>query len=356
MPSRALLTLILTLALPAVSCSEGNLQDRARCDGTLNSTEQTVDDAFDADGDGYFDAESAECQATYDADQLDCRDDDPGINPGTVEVACNDLDDDCDEDTVDEPDDDNDGFTPCEGDCDDDQPLVGPEEDEELCDGLDNDCDSSTPDGVDADNDTYTECDDCDDANDAVNPAQTEVDCNGWDDDCNEQTLDGDDFDGDGVIHCFDCDDNNPLLFPGNPEICEDGIDQDCDTLDAACPPPTWDGLWSFTPAVTYSCATGQVNFNSTSVSVVDSNPNISFSFVGGTQPGTLSGTLGAGDTFSASVSIPGLCTEDYAFSGSFTGPNNFTGTLTATFTDASGTGFGCIDCVNQTWTINGTR
>ncbi|MCO4771793.1 MAG: putative metal-binding motif-containing protein [Deltaproteobacteria bacterium] len=353
--TRLLLALTAALVLPALSCSDANIRDRARCDGTLNTTEETVDDAFDLDGDGYFDANSTECQDTYDVSQLDCNDDDSGVNPGAVETACNDLDDDCDEATIDAPDADEDGFTPCEGDCDDNQPLVGPEELEEICDGLDNDCDDTTLDGPDNDGDTYA-CDDCDDENDAVNPAQTELTCNGWDDDCNELTPDGDDFDNDGMIHCFDCDDMDPLRFPGNPEICEDGLDQDCDEVDAACPPPTWDGVWSTTPAVTYSCATGQVAFNFSSISVIDSNPSISFTFIGGTQPGTLSGTLGAGDTFSASTSIPGLCTEDYAFSGSFTGPSNLTGTLTATFTDTSGTGFGCFDCTNQTWNVNGTR
>ena len=347
-----LFALVITLA----GCgSDSNLRDNASCDGVLNAVEDTVDDAFDQDGDGFFDASNANCVDTYEAAQLDCDDLDADVNPGNAEVACNDLDDDCNEDTIDEPDADEDGFTPCEGDCDDGQPLVGPDEDEELCDGLDNDCDEATLDGADEDADGYTVCEDCLDTNPDVNPATAEEECDGLDNDCNAATPDGDDFDNDGMVHCFDCDDANPLLFPGNPEICEDGVDQDCDGLDADCPPPTWDGIWG-TDQVTYSCASGQVDINFSSVSVIDTAPSLSFTFIGGSQPGTISGTLAAGDVFNASFTIPGLCDETYALQGSFTGPNNFTATFSATFTDNSSLGIGCIDCTTQSWTINGTR
>ena len=351
MPRLSSLLLLAALTLPAASCSDANLQDRSRCDGVLNTIEERVDDGFDLDGDGFFDANSSECQATYDASQLDCNDDDPGVNPGTVEVTCDDLDNDCNPDTLDAPDSDEDGFTPCEGDCDDNQPLVGPEETEVACDGLDNDCDEQTEDAQDIDFDGFA-CDDCDDEDPLVNPGQTEEQCNGADDDCNELTPDGDDFDGDGMIHCFDCDDADPNRWPGNLEICEDGIDQDCDEMDAVCPPPTWDGLWSTAPAINYTCTAFTIAI--TSVTVVDTNPNISFSF--SAPVGTLSGTLGAADSFSATTTVTGLCQEDYSFVGSFTGPDSLSGTLTATFTDTSGTGFGCLDCTTQTWNVTGTR
>ena len=74
------LLLLLPLLLLA-SCEDANITDRAQCDGVLNSAEQTVDDAFDADGDGYVDAENVECQAAYDAAELDCRDDDAATPP-----------------------------------------------------------------------------------------------------------------------------------------------------------------------------------------------------------------------------------------------------------------------------------
>jgi hypothetical protein len=353
--------LALTCAIGAAALlgcgSDGNLRDRARCDGTLNTVEQTVDDAFDSDGDGYFDAASAECQDTYPADQLDCDDEDPDVNPGVLEETCNGIDDDCDPGTSDEPDADEDGFTPCEGDCDDAQPSVAPGLPEIACDGLDNDCDGSTSDGadVDLDNDGYDQCDDCDDTNAEVNPATAEVVCNGADDDCNEITPDGDDFDNDGFVHCFDCDDADPLRYPGAVDICEDGIDQNCDTIDPDCPPPTWDGIWA-TNTNSYTCAGGAVIINFSSISVIDNNPQISFTFIGESQPGTLTGTLGAGDTFSATYSIAGLCTENYGFTGSFTSGSTFAGTFTAQFVDTSGTGLGCLGCADQTFSVNGAR
>ena len=348
-----LLSALLPFGLLACG-SESTLRDSAHCDGVLNTVETTVDDAFDEDGDGYFDADDEECQETYGAEQLDCDDQNADVNPGAVEETCNDLDDDCDEQTLDAPDEDGDGTTPCDGDCDDSHPDVGPDEVEIPCDGLDNDCDEDTPDGVDEDGDGYTDCDDCDDTDPDVNPAGVEIECNGLDDDCNELTPDGEDFDNDGTIHCYDCDDADPLRYPGATEICGDGIDQDCDGVDEDCAPPTWDGVWD-TNAVSYNCAMDSVVIDFASVSIVDTNPTISFTFLGGQQPGTVSGTLGAGDTFNANYVIPGLCEEGYAFTGSFTSGNSFTGTLTATFTDASGLGM-CFDCSNQSWTVNGSR
>jgi|GEM_PF-863584 len=357
-PTRALTLALFLLTAPGLGCNDGNLQDRGQCDGVLNTVEQTVDDGFDQDGDGYFDANSTACQGTYDAEQLDCNDDDSGVNPGAAESVCNDLDDDCDPDTLDAPDADGDGASPCDGDCDDDQPLVGPDELEELCDGLDNDCDPSSPDGLDEDGDGYTTCDDCDDTNDAVNPATAEVTCNGLDDDCNLVTPDGDDFDNDGVVHCFDCDDADPLRYPGNAEICEDGIDQNCDTVDPDCPPPTWDGIWSTDSAVSYSCAQNSVVINFSSFSIIDSTPSISFTFIGGSQPGTISGTVGSAAPFAvnATYTISGLCDEVYSLSGNFTDGTTFVGTFDADFIDTTGTGIACFGCTSQSWAITGTR
>ena len=353
--SRSGLLVLLSALLPLylLACgSESTLRDSADCDGALNTVETTVDDAFDQDGDGYFDADERDCQETYGPDQLDCDDENADVNPGVAETTCNDLDDDCDEETADAPDEDGDGASPCDGDCDDSNADVGPDQDEIACDGLDNDCDEDTLDGVDADADGYEDCDDCDDDNPDVNPGGVENECDGLDNDCNELTPDGEDFDNDGTIHCYDCDDADPLRYPGAVDVCEDGIDQDCDGSDASCGPDTWDGLWD-TNQVSYTCAIGSVDINFASVSVVDTNPTISFTFIGGIQPGTTSGTL-AGDSFTSTYNIPGLCTEVYDFDGSFTGPDAFTATLTADFQDG-GTGM-CFDCGIQTWTVNGTR
>ena len=57
----ALFSFGLVFVLASAGCgSDANIAERARCDGELNSTEQSVDDAFDADGDGYFDADNAD--------------------------------------------------------------------------------------------------------------------------------------------------------------------------------------------------------------------------------------------------------------------------------------------------------
>jgi hypothetical protein len=351
------LALLLVLVLPALAAcgSDSTIRETPHCDGVLNTVESSVDDAFDEDGDGYFDASDPECQETYGIDQLDCDDEDAEIGPGMQESTCNDLDDDCDEATPDAPDEDGDGVTLCDGDCDDLSADVAPGLAEVACDGLDNDCDDATPDGDDLDADGHDDCTDCDDDDADVNPGSVEVECNGLDDDCNELTPDGDDIDADGFVHCFDCDDNSPLVYPGATEVCEDGTDQDCDGLDASCGPDSWDGVWD-TTTVTYGCALGSIEIDFHSVSVVDTDPSISFTFIGGVQPGTVSGTLGAGDSFSATYGIAGGCDEDYAFTGSFTSADTFAATLTATFTDTTGTGFGCFDCTNQSFLVDGTR
>jgi hypothetical protein len=351
-PFFGLASLGLALCFLAACGSDQNITDHARCDGVLNSTESTVDDLFDADGDGYFDADEPECQDAYDLAQLDCDDSDGTVNPGATEQGCNGLDDDCDSTTPDEGDSDGDGVDICSGDCDDNNPDISPEEDEVVCDGLDNDCDEDTPDDGDEDADGFTSCDDCDDSNAAVNPGTTEVQCNGLDDDCNELTADGDDLDGDGMNHCFDCDDSDPLRFPGNPEICEDGLDQDCDGSDADCP-ADWNGVWD-TTTVSYACALDSVVIEFSQMSVVNSGGTISFTSLASAQPGTMSGTL-TGQDFAVSLTIPGGCEEAYSLTGSFTGDDSFAATLMATFTDPTGLGF-CFDCFSQSWAVAGSR
>ena len=351
-----LLACVLVPAALAACGSDSNIRDVPHCDGVLNTSESTVDDAFDEDGDGYFDASEEQCQETYGVDQLDCDDENADVNPGVQEVICTDIDEDCDEQTPDAPDEDEDGATPCDGDCDDLNPSVAPDLDEVHCDDLDNDCDEDTLDGEDLDGDSYLHCTDCDDDQPDVNPGAQELECNGLDDDCNDLTPDGDDIDGDGFVHCFDCDDTDPLSYPGATEVCGDGTDQDCDGFDTSCGPDTWDGIWD-TNHVQYSCALSSVVIDFQSVSVVDLSPDISFQFIGSVQPGTLSGTLAAGDSFNASYSAYGDCDENYLFTGSFTDANSFSATLTATFTDTTGMGIGCFECVTQPpFTVNGTR
>ncbi len=195
------------------------------------------DDGVDNDQDGYADCEDSGCAdavmcADADGDGWsiqdgDCDDDDPSVHPGADETPCDEVDNDCDPATGDEPDADGDGFTACE-ECDDGDPDVNPDATEETCDGADNDCDSSTEDAPDGDGDGWSLCEDCDDEDPGVSPGADEQTCDGVDNDCDPATEDETDADGDGHSSCTDCDDGNADIYPGAYEEC-DGLDTDCD-------------------------------------------------------------------------------------------------------------------------------
>jgi len=76
-----------------------------------------------------------------------------------------------------------DGWTTCENDCNDTDPSINPGATEILCDGIDNDCDPLTLDNPDNDGDGYGYCDDCNDTDPLINPGATE-ECDGIDNDC----------------------------------------------------------------------------------------------------------------------------------------------------------------------------
>ncbi|MCO4771794.1 MAG: putative metal-binding motif-containing protein [Deltaproteobacteria bacterium] len=346
------LTLLLTAvaALLAVGCGPTVTSNagRASCNGELDGREDSIDSPFDVDGDGFFDAANPECQVAYAPEDLDCNDTNADVNPEMLEETCNDIDDDCDEETLDVIDADEDGWSLCDGDCADSNPEIGPGLAEATCDGLDNDCDPTTFDAQDIDMDGYDNCEDCVDTNAAINPGETEQICDGADNDCDPLTIDGEDVDMDGSTDCFDCDDFDPNRFPGNPEICDDGIDQNCDNVDADCPEATWAGNW-VTPTTSYTCGGGNVVVNFNTVTIQDQTPNMTFVFVGSLHPGALTGTIDGSNNFTASASYPGTCSKQFDLVGGFLGANNFSATLTGTFT-------GCSGCTNQTWNITGTR
>ena len=232
------------------------------CDGAVDDADASVDLGTaalwyaDADGDSYGEAASvtAACDAPagYAADDTDCDDTDPAVNPAATEV-CNEIDDDCD------------------GAVDDADASV--------------DLGTATEWYADADGDGYgdaasgsTACDapaghlgddtDCDDTDSAVNPGATEV-CNEIDDDCDGAVDDADasvdlatgtdwyvDGDGDGygdpasvesacdapagtVAAGTDCDDTDPAVSPAASELCNE-VDDDCDgAIDSGT------GIWS---------------------------------------------------------------------------------------------------------------
>jgi len=222
------------------------------CDGLDNDCDDSIDEPFDADGDGATTCgpdgiegnEDDDCddgdadlnQLDQDGDGVttcggDCEDDNADVHPGADE-GCDDIDTDCDGSLgPDEIDDDFDGFTECEADCDDtnaDTYSGAPE----LCDGLDNNCDNTVPDDeADNDGDGMWGCDgDCDDADATVYDGAPEL-CDTLDNDCNG-TADDIDVDLDGYIDADcggdDCDDAEATVNPGAEELC-DQLDTDCD-------------------------------------------------------------------------------------------------------------------------------
>jgi hypothetical protein len=236
----------------------------------------TEEPCVDADGDGYGSPAAGACPHP----ELDCNDDDPGVNPGAVET-CNQVDDDCDGAT-DEGCDCTDGeerscgtdVGTCElgqqtcaggvwGDC---LGGVGPKTEE--CNGLDDDCDGILPaDEADADGDGVSSCEgDCNDDDPAVGPLASEV-CNGVDDDCDQTTDEGCPCDDGDTRSCgLDegvCEPGTQRCQGGVWSECEGGvdpIDEVCgDDLDNDCDGQTDEGCETTDPdpVINGSCACG---------------------------------------------------------------------------------------------------
>ena len=305
----------------ALACNgDITVTETAKCDGVQQRSEDYVDAPFDRDGDGFFDANNEDCANAYEASALDCNDSIPEINPNAVEVTCDDFDNDCNEETADSEDKDGDG---------------------------------------------YSNCEDCDDNNESRSPGLTELQCNDIDDDCDSSTLDGDDVDGDGSTHCDDCDDTEGRATPGKEETCDDNIDNDCDgEIDENCEPTTWDGTWEIDDVVKLSCGGGNVDIDFSHMLVTDASPAISFSNIGGSEPGTMDGIYyDSTMAFDVDRISSGACTETYVLQGTFTSLDTFDPTFTAEFVDTYGLGgLACSDCSTggttslYTWTFSGTR
>ena len=209
---------------PDLNLDDADGDGSTTCDGDCDDNDGSVE-ALDADGDGV---------TTCDGPP-DCRDDQPTVFPGAVEV-CDPWDTDCDPATA-LPDDgvdaDGDGFAPCD-DCDDGNPDTWPGA-PEICDGEDNDCSGGFPihgpDGEwDNDGDGFSDCEgDCGDFDDTVHPGAID-NCDGEDTDCDGIVDNLGDSDGDGWC-AGDCDDGDPARHPGQWETV-DGVDSDCDGTD----------------------------------------------------------------------------------------------------------------------------
>ncbi len=243
------------------------------CDGIDNDCDGEEDNGLvfvtyyqDFDGDNY--GNPAVSQTTcngaptgYVANNTDCNDNNPALNPNTVWYL----------------DADNDGYytgagiTQCTSpgagyrrtgilggnDCNDNDDEINPGA-TEICDGIDNDCDGEEDNGLvfvtyyqDFDGDNYgnpavsqTTCNgvptgyvanntDCDDNNPALNPNTVwylDADNDGYYTGAGitQCTSPGAGYRSTGILGGNDCNDNDDEINPGATEIC-DGIDNDCD-------------------------------------------------------------------------------------------------------------------------------
>ena len=353
---------LLALVVPLVACNQDiSLSESAKCDGKLQGREGDVVDApFDKDGDGYMDGSNADCAEAYAGEALDCDDNDPDVNPGAEELPCDGIDQDCDAETVDDPDQDGDGWGACE-DCDDTLATVYPTATEVQCDGLDNDCNPATADDHDGDGDGWSSCEDCDDDDPAVSPSGYEIACNGVDDDCDATTPDSEDLDGDGWSSCEDCDDEELTTYPDAEEICDDEVDNDCDEeVDEECT-VDFSGDWVLDDSVEIICGyfygLYMVEFDFNVLEISDYNPVINVDAVpgGSTQPGTMSGEMAdEGDgtvSFEVENVLKGGCQEVYSITGTFSDADTLTGSFTANYIGSQ-----CLDCSKTTVLFSATR
>ena len=249
----------------------------------------------DSDGDGYgtnhditgFGIAFACSPPTGFVDNmLDCQDFDASINPDAIEVTCNDIDDNCNGFTDDNPNIDGDSMSLCEGDCNDNDPSVtlftywqdsdgdgygtnhditgfgiafacspptgfvdnmldcqdfdasiNPDAIEVTCNDIDENCNGATDDDRNADNDSMSLCEgDCDDNNASITLFTY------WQDGDGDGYGTNHDITGTGtafacsppagfVSNSLDCMDTFASINPDAPEICIDQLDNDCDGL-----------------------------------------------------------------------------------------------------------------------------
>jgi len=205
------------------------------CPTVYNPTQVIPTWYRDADGDGYGNP-SLSLQACiqpdffYVANNTDCNDSDPSVNPGATEIPGNGKDDDCNPATPDVPavDSDGDGVYDASDNC---PTVYNPTQ---VIPTWYRDADSDT--FGDPGNTTsactqpagyVTNNTDCDDTDASIHPGATE-DCDRTDNNCNGTIDEGcPDADGDGITDTID---NCPTVYnPGQTDTDHDSIGDACD-------------------------------------------------------------------------------------------------------------------------------
>lgn len=212
------------------------------CDGDIDADDSLLFDGLegyiDADEDGFGIGEKGLFCSTTAANNDDCDDTNPDINPFANEL-CNNIDDNCntlvDDNALDSIqlfiDADGDGYgstisfewgcPPQEGyaeiggDCNDESIAQAPNI-EEICDGIDNDCDGQIDDNDDS---LVTQ---------NINPYYLDSDGDGYGDPQEEYffcTPPSEEY----VLNAQDCDDTLYYVNPGTVYDGCNGIDEDCD-------------------------------------------------------------------------------------------------------------------------------
>lgn len=155
---------------------------------------------------------------------------------------------------------------------------------------------------------------------------------------------------GNGVVQPGEaCDDGNVLSGDGCSATCQNEV--------LTCDP---DGTYAIVQGgpVSYSCCSGLVSVNVSSFVLTADGATI---YSSPSNPAAMTGsatTCPAGN-FNNSASLPGGCTETYSVTGSFTGPNTWSGLYTLSFTGADCGCFGGLlgtPCVGQAFPVTAMR
>lgn len=111
-------------------------------------------------------------------------------------------------------------------------------------------------------------------------------------------------------------------------------------------------GTYGVTPAPSYTCAFGLVNFNGATMSLSVTGTTMTLTMGG--LPCSPAGIYNPTTrSFNLTCTAPGTCAETYTLTGMFTTDNQWSGTFRATYVGGSGA---CFNCANQMWSVTGTR